>query len=399
MHGIIYPITKQRKKYLIISNSMCMKSQLSTFGKHFTRAFSVMAVCGLAWACTDDFKLDDEKPSWLNASIYESLQQGLTDDNGTHHTFNTYLQLLADKDVNLTDSTGEYKVRPLTEVLSRTGSKTVFVAGDDAWEQFFKDNAKLPANNPWHNATSYSNLTPAQKKLLIHTSMLNNAIVMENLASSDGRGTDAPTRGEYMRRFTDVELTDTITYIAPEDLPFAYNIDKEYPEENVYDDNGNFIGKKAFVPEKNYWTEFGPKGNNKGIYLVMDSTANMMLHFTAEHMSNNAVRDEDFAIFMGRERATDDVHIYDAKVLANKLRSIPGIIVTPSDTNFMLCSIKQATAAQLKAYLLEKHQFLIRDASNFAGLKNTYFRISTQKPEYNDELVGAITTFIKEKNG
>ena len=295
---------------------MCMKSQLSTFGKHFTRAFSVMAVCGLAWACTDDFKLDDEKPSWLNASIYESLQQGLTDDNGTHHTFNTYLQLLADKDVNLTDSTGEYKVRPLTEVLSRTGSKTVFVAGDDAWEQFFKDNAKLPANNPWHNATSYSNLTPAQKKLLIHTSMLNNAIVMENLASSDGRGTDAPTRGEYMRRFTDVELTDTITYIAPEDLPFAYNIDKEYPEENVYDENGNFIGKKAFVPEKNYWTEFGPKGNNKGIYLVMDSTANMMLHFTAEHMSNNAVRDEDFAIFMGRERATDDVHIYDAKVLA-----------------------------------------------------------------------------------
>jgi threonine-phosphate decarboxylase len=86
-------------------------------------------------------------------------------------------------------------------------------------------------------------------------------------------------------------------------------------------------------------------------------------------------------------------------VLANKLRSIPGIIVTPSDTNFMLCSIKQATAAQLKAYLLEKHQFLIRDASNFAGLKNTYFRISTQKPEYNDELVEAIATFKKEKNG
>lgn len=99
------------------------------------------------------------------------------------------------------------------------------------------------------------------------------------------------------------------------------------------------------------------------------------------------------------ERFLIEKLLSDAKVLANKLRSIPGIIVTPSETNFMLCSLKHVPAAQLKAYLLEKHQFLIRDASNFAGLKNTYFRISTQKPEYNDELVEAITNFIKEKNG
>ena len=296
---------------------MCMKNLLSTFGKHTTRAFCVMAVCGLTWACEDKFPYDNEKPSWLNASIYESLEQGLTDDNGTTHTFNTYLKLLADKDVNPTDpETGEYLQRPLSEVLSRTGSKTVFVAGDDAWEEFFRNNAKLPAYNPWHNATSYENLTVAQKKLLIHTSMLNNAIVMENLASSDGQGTDSPRRGEYMRRFTDVELTDSITYVAPEDLPMAYNYGKEYPVENVYDSDGKLVGQKAYEPEPNYWAAYGPKGNNKGMYMVTDSTANMMLHFTTEHMSNQSVRDEDFKIFMGRERTTDDVHIYDALVLS-----------------------------------------------------------------------------------
>ena len=295
---------------------MCMKNLLSTFGKHSTRAFGVLAICGLTWACEDKFPYDDEKPSWLNSSIYESLQQGLTDENGTFHTFNNYLRLLGDTVVNPTDPvTGKYLETPLSEVLQRTGSKTLFVAGDEAWEEFFKNNAKLPANNPWHNATSYDNLSQAQKKLLIHTSMLNNAIVMENLASSDGEGTNPPARGEYMRRFTDVKLTDSITYLAPDQLPYAYNVGKDYPIENVYDSVGNLIATKAYQPEPNYWTKFGPKGNNKGIYLVQDSTASMMLHFTTEHLSSQAVRDEDFAIFMGRERTTDDVHIYDARIL------------------------------------------------------------------------------------
>ena len=89
----------------------------------------------------------------------------------------------------------------------------------------------------------------------------------------------------------------------------------------------------------------------------------------------------------------------EARILANRLRGIFGIHVYPSETNFMLCSIQQASAAELKAYLLEKHQFLIRDASNFAGLQKCHFRIAAQDPDSNDELVEAIATFKKEKNG
>ena len=82
------------------------------------------------------------------------------------------------------------------------------------------------------------------------------------------------------------------------------------------------------------------------------------------------------------------------KYLRERLRNIFGIHVYPTSTNFMLCSIQQSTAAELKEYLLAHHGFLIRDASNFEGLKNCHFRIATQLPEFNDELVEAIRTYV-----
>ncbi len=82
------------------------------------------------------------------------------------------------------------------------------------------------------------------------------------------------------------------------------------------------------------------------------------------------------------------------KYLQERLRGILGIHVYPSSTNFMLCSIQQSTAAELKEYLLAQHGFLIRDASNFEGLSACHFRIATQLPEFNDELVEAIRTFV-----
>ena len=82
------------------------------------------------------------------------------------------------------------------------------------------------------------------------------------------------------------------------------------------------------------------------------------------------------------------------RYLRERLRNIFGIHVYPTSTNFMLCSIQQSTAAELKEYLLAHHGFLIRDASNFEGLKDCHFRIATQLPEFNDELVEAIRTYV-----
>lgn len=255
-----------------------MRNRLSKWSRSTSKAVYLLAACGLMYACTDEYLLDDEKPEWLNSSVYQSLEQ--------RGNFKTYLKLLGDKDVN------PENVRPLKDVLDRTGSKTVFVANDEAWDAFFKSNAQLPESNPWHYATSYENLSVAQKKLLIHTSMLNNAIVMENLASSEGTGNNSPVRGEYMRRFTDVEATDTVAYVAPENIPHSYN-----------------------PTDLDFWWRFRAENGGKGIYIVKDSTLSMMLHFTSEHMTKNTVNDFDFSKFMGRERVTSDVHIYDAKLI------------------------------------------------------------------------------------
>ena len=89
----------------------------------------------------------------------------------------------------------------------------------------------------------------------------------------------------------------------------------------------------------------------------------------------------------------------ETQIMVRKLSDISGLHVYPTQTNFMLCSIQQSSASELKSYLIENHQFLIRDSSNFEGLKDCHFRIAAQQPEYNDELARAIETFIKLRHG
>lgn len=260
---------------------MCMENRFSKAARGKIWLLMMLAISGMATSCKDEYLLDDEKPSWLSTSIYENLQQ--------RGNYTNYLRLLNDPEVNI--STESDNNRGLADVLSKTGSKTLFVANDEAWEAFFKSNALLDASNPWHYATSYENLSAAQKKLLVHNSMLNNAIVMENLASSEG---SSITRGTYLRRYTDVAFTDSIIYLNGDQIPVNYNLN-----------NG----------ETDFWSRFRTEKGGKGIFMVADSTLPMMVHFTSEYMALNNITDEDFSIFMGKERVTGDVHINDSKLL------------------------------------------------------------------------------------
>ena len=52
-------------------------------------------------------------------------------------------------------------------------------------------------------------------------------------------------------------------------------------------------------------------------------------------------------------------------------------------------------AAALKDFLAVNHGILIRDASNFEGLDERFFRIATQTPEENDKLVEAVNGWIE----
>ena len=93
--------------------------------------------------------------------------------------------------------------------------------------------------------------------------------------------------------------------------------------------------------------------------------------------------------------AIPDLSTYLAETqrLRAMLNEIEGIEAQQTQTNFFLCTIQQATAAELKEYLAREHGILIRDASNFTGLTPHHFRIATQSPAENDVLVTAIKNY------
>ena len=74
-----------------------------------------------------------------------------------------------------------------------------------------------------------------------------------------------------------------------------------------------------------------------------------------------------------------------------------GVRVSDTQTHFMLASLQRGKAADLKEYLAKNYGMLIRDASNFEGLNDHYFRIATQTQQENESLVKAIGEWIKNR--
>ena len=121
--------------------------------------YASLLCIGLA-SCTKDFVVDEESlPSWLGESIYGELKN----PKSLNGTFNTYIRLIDDMGY--------------TEVLGKTGSKTIFPANDAAFEEFFKD------GNNRYGATSYDQLTYNEKAQLLYSSMLDNAILIGNIST------------------------------------------------------------------------------------------------------------------------------------------------------------------------------------------------------------------------
>ena len=95
-------------------------------------------VSGLMVSCSDGYELAKEDPEWLGSSIYDYLS---SEGNFT-------------QTIRLIDELG------YSEVLAKTGSKTLFVANDEAFARFYQ-------NNTW-GVGRYEDLTDAQKKLLLY---------------------------------------------------------------------------------------------------------------------------------------------------------------------------------------------------------------------------------------
>lgn len=84
----------------------------------------------------------------------------------------------------------------------------------------------------------------------------------------------------------------------------------------------------------------------------------------------------------------------EKEYFANSLNWVGPMKVLPSDTHYMLVRLWRETASDLKKYLVENHGILIRDASNFMGLDETYFRVATQSHEENEGLITALESWL-----
>lgn len=76
--------------------------------------------------------------------------------------------------------------------------------------------------------------------------------------------------------------------------------------------------------------------------------------------------------------------------LRGRIDALEAFETVPSESSYFLVRLKEGKAAELKGQLIREHGILIRDASNFEGLDERYFRLSVQDPPSNDRLIEAL---------
>lgn len=216
-----------------------------------------MLAAGLSvFSCKDKYDLDTNQPSGLN-SIY-----GYLTDQGN---YTNYLRLI--------DDLGQ------SEILSKTGSKTMFAADDAAFQQFFN------GGNPW-GVTSYDQLTKAQKKLLLYSSMIDNPYTSSMLSTATG-----PVKGEVCRRVSSLTIQDSVP---------------------------RFASNSSDLPNNKFFNEL--KSSRDTVVLYCDaSVASPMVHFTNKFLSTNMIQTTDVD-FLYNSRHTGAAPFTGNEVFVNNAR-------------------------------------------------------------------------------
>ncbi len=331
---------------------MMKNKRLSKHGLHqWAKPLCIATICAaLGVACSDEYKWDDSIPGYLNTSIYDYLQT-----NG-HYT--NFVRLIDDLDY--------------ADVLAKTGSKTLFVANDSAFDAFY-------LNNPW-GVGSYEQLSRNQKKLLLNSAMVNNAYLIEMMSSTPASSSDLnarPNAGQCLRRETAADVLDSVPHFNADELPISYNPD-----------------------DKDYWARFREPSKG-GIYMALDNSAQMMTHFLATQMANKGITDEDFRIIVGKERSKNDAYIYDSKVLEQDITCQNGyvnrldkVLITPQNmaemlrtngqTNLFSHMIDRFSAPFYSQDLTERYRLLYGNDVDSVYQKR-YFTDHSVRPLQNDE--------------
>ncbi|MCC8145656.1 MAG: hypothetical protein LIO93_04285, partial [Bacteroidales bacterium] len=211
-------------------------------------------------ACKDDYPYNDEEPprSILAPSIYDYLTE-----EGNYKLFTQIADSVAIQ--------GGY----YSDVLKKTGSKTAFVANDEAFAAFFA------SNNTW-GVNRFEDLTEAQRRMILFSSLIDDAYSLDMLSSMPGQGNSPAIPGEVMRKTSSMGLFDTIPFEKGDNLP-----------------------------KTNYWSNYH---REKGIYLMKDNSIPTLAYFIQSFMDSKAITDDDFYRLTGKTRSQGDAFIFDIKI-------------------------------------------------------------------------------------
>lgn len=222
-------------------------------------------------SCSDDLLVG--QPSWLGESIYEELE------SGRHGNFSETLKLINAQDEDY------------ASVLRKTGSKTLFVADDAAWAEFYK-------NNPW-GVKSIEDMSDAQKKLVFKANMINSAYLVELLGNIPSSTADDPVEGSCMRRATSVNLMDSVPLVTRDKYPVvnAARIDMA-------------TGKQV-----DYWSVLRDKEQMR---ILEDDGVQSMIHFMPKFMQNNNITSDDVSFLTNGEINSNEGAFVNGKVITQK---------------------------------------------------------------------------------
>ena len=233
-------------------------------------------IAGAAMMQSCDKDILTGQPEWLGNSIYERLEEGIEID-GQKKTFNTTLRLI--------DELG-YK-----ETLSKTGSKTLFVASDDDYQAWFNSNNIF-------GVRSYEDLSLGQKKQLFNGMMINNAYLIELMSNIPAKSDNTlPESGMCMRRETAASSLDNIPVMNVENFPINNSI--------------------ADDPVNKAWGYVRSQG--KSIHIVKDYTSAPMIHFLPQFMEKNNITDNDLYVISNHaSESVQDSWVNGRKVISNE---------------------------------------------------------------------------------
>lgn len=72
------------------------------------------------------------------------------------------------------------------------------------------------------------------------------------------------------------------------------------------------------------------------------------------------------------------------------LSEIPGLRVLPTQANYVMCELSNASAHDLAVKLLEENNLLIKDLSSKKGVQGEYIRLAVKLPEENKQMAEAL---------